>query len=71
MPDFIKKRLRWLGESYRVYQRDIVKTNEQHNDALNESSQAVMDLVDSAISKELDSLSEDDIKSSGEYDDED
>ena len=53
------------------YQRDTIKTNEQHNDALNESSQAVMDLVDSAISKELDSLSEDDIKSSGEYDDED
>ena len=71
MPDFIKKRLRWLGESYRVYQRDTVKTNEQHNEALQESSQAVMDLVDLAISKELDSLSEDDKKNSGEYDDED
>ena len=71
MPDFIKKRLRWLGESYRVYQRDTFKTNEQHNEALQESSQAVMDPMDLAISKELDSLSEDDTKSSGEYDDED
>ena len=71
MPDFIKKRLRWLGESYRVYQRDTIKTNEQHNDALQESSQAVMDLLDSATSEELDLLSEEDIKNSGEYDDED
>ena len=70
-PDFIKKRLRWLGESYRVYLRDTIKTNEQHNDALQESSQAVMDLLDSAISEELEFLSEEDIKNSGEYDDED
>ena len=27
-PDFIKNRLRWLGESYRVYLRDTNKINE-------------------------------------------
>ena len=70
-PDFIKKRLRWLSEAYRVYQRDTVKTNEQHNDALQESPQAVMDIIDSKISEELELLSECDIKNSGEYDDED
>ena len=32
--DFIKKRLRWVGESYRVYLRDTNKINEQHRDAL-------------------------------------
>ena len=54
-----------------MYWRDTIKTNEQHVDALQESSQAVMDLLDSAISEELDFLSEEDIKNSGEYDDED
>ena len=33
-PDFINKRLRWMGESYRVYLRDANKINEQHNVAL-------------------------------------
>ena len=37
-PDFIKKRLRWMGKSYRVYLRDTDKINEQHNLALEESS---------------------------------
>ena len=37
-PDFIKKRLRWMGESYRVYLRHSNKIREQHNEALQESS---------------------------------
>ena len=32
--DFIKKRFRWLGESYCVYLRNTVKLNQQHVDAL-------------------------------------
>ena len=36
--DFIKKRLRWMGESYRVFLRDTNKINEQHRDALMASS---------------------------------
>ena len=33
-PDFIKKRLRWLNESYWVYLRDTDKINELQNTAL-------------------------------------
>ena len=68
-PDFIKKRLRWLGESYRVYLRDTNKINQQHNDALQESSQAVMDLIDSDIDNIMEPLSGEDARESGEYDD--
>ena len=39
-PDFIKNRLRWMGESYRVCLRE--KINEVHDEALQESSEAVM-----------------------------
>ena len=42
-PKFITKRLRWMGKSYRVYVRDTDKINEQHNLALEESSQVVID----------------------------
>ena len=37
-PDFIKKRLRWMGESYRVYLRDTNKINEKHVQALKVSA---------------------------------
>jgi hypothetical protein len=68
-PDFIKKRLRWMGESYRVYLRDTNTINEQHNSALEESSQAVMDLIDSDIDNQMQTLSEEDREESGEYED--
>ena len=38
-PDFIKKRLRWMGESYRVYLRDTNKINEKHVQALKTSAE--------------------------------
>lgn len=44
-PDFIKNRLRWLGESYRLYLRDTNKINQQHREALAQASKAVMDLL--------------------------
>jgi hypothetical protein len=66
-PGFIKKRLRWMGESYRVYLRDTDKINEQHNLALEESSQAVMDLIDSNIDNQMQTLSKEDREESGEY----
>ena len=47
LPDFIKKRPRWLGKSYRVYLRDTLKTNQRHNDTLADSSQAVIDIFES------------------------
>ena len=66
LPDFIKKRLRWLGESYRVYLRDTAKTRSQHVEALSKSSQAVMDLIDSSIQDDMDNSIEEDVT---EYDD--
>ena len=68
-PGFIKERFRWMGEPYCVYLRDTKKINEQHNLALEESSQAVMDLIDSDIDNQMQTLSEEDREESGEYED--
>ena len=65
-PEFIKKQLRWLGESYRVYLRDTMKISSQHVKALSNSSQAVTDLIDSSIQDDLDAFTE---NVATEYDD--
>jgi hypothetical protein len=44
-PDFIKKRLRWMGDSYMLYLRDTPKISLQHNEALNEATEAIMHLI--------------------------
>jgi hypothetical protein len=44
-PDYIKKRLRWLGDSFRMYLRDTAIIQHQHVDALLAVSQEVMDLI--------------------------
>lgn len=44
-PDFIKDRLRWMGDSYRTYLRDTAVINQQHNDALAPASKAVVSLL--------------------------
>jgi len=44
-PDFIKKRLRWLGESYRVYLRDTNKIDEMQLEALRASASRTMEFV--------------------------
>jgi hypothetical protein len=44
-PEYIKKRLRWLGNSFRMYLRDSTKIQSQHLDALQAASQEVMDLI--------------------------
>ena len=68
LPDFIKKRLRWLGESYRVYLRDTQKTSQQHNEALADSSQAVIDILESPPEGEIGQILDADLEASGEYD---
>jgi hypothetical protein len=45
LPDYIKKRLRWLGDSFRMYLRDTATIQHQHVDALLAASQEVMDLI--------------------------
>ncbi len=44
-PDYIKKRLRWLGNSFRMYLRDTAIIQHQHVDALLAASQEIMDLI--------------------------
>jgi hypothetical protein len=55
-PDYIKKRLRWLGDSFCMYLRDTAVIQHQHVDALRLASQAVMDLL-SALPEDVITLS--------------
>ncbi len=45
MPNYIKKRLRWLGDSFRMYLRDTAIIQHQHVDALLAALQEVMNLI--------------------------
>jgi hypothetical protein len=45
LPDYIKKRLQWLGDSFRMYLRDTAIIQHQHVDPLLAASQEVMDLI--------------------------
>jgi hypothetical protein len=44
LPDYIKKRLCWLGDSFKMYLRDTAIIKHQHVDALLAALQEVMDL---------------------------
>jgi hypothetical protein len=44
-PNYIEKKLRWLGESFRMYLGDIVIIQHQHVDALLAALQEVTDLI--------------------------
>ncbi len=55
LPDYIKKRLRWLGDSFRMYLRDTAIIQHQHVDALLAALQEVMDLI-AALPKDVISL---------------
>ncbi len=44
-PEYIKKRLCWMGDSFRMYLRDTHVIQDQHHEALRASSEEVMDLV--------------------------
>jgi hypothetical protein len=65
-PDYIKKRLLWMGDSFRMYLRDTHVIQDQHREALRASSEEVMDLV-SALPADILRLS---IMSEGTADDE-
>jgi hypothetical protein len=55
-PDYIKKRLCWLGYSFRMYLRDTAIIQHQHVDALLATLQEVMDLI-AALPKDVIALS--------------
>lgn len=44
-PDFMKKRLRWEGESYRLYLRDTAAIQERHKKAVQKASAEVLRLL--------------------------
>jgi len=44
-PEYIKKRLRWLGESFRTYLRDTATIQNQHREALNDASTEIEQLL--------------------------
>jgi hypothetical protein len=46
LPDYIKKRLHWLGDSFRMYLRDKAIIQHQHVNALLAALQEAMDLID-------------------------
>jgi hypothetical protein len=45
LPNYIKKKLCWLGDSFRMYLQDTSAIQSQHVDTLCEASQEVMDLI--------------------------
>ncbi len=51
-PDYIKKRLRWLGDSFRMYLRDTDIIQHQHVNALLAALQEVMELI-AALPKDV------------------
>ena len=67
-PNCIEKRLRWLGESYRVYLRDTNKINELHNSALKESVKHAMKLIELIHESGSDQSFQNDAPEPGEYD---
>jgi hypothetical protein len=56
LPDYIKKRLRWLGDSFRLYLRDTAIIQHQHVDVLLSAFQEVMVLI-AALPKDIIALS--------------
>jgi hypothetical protein len=56
LPDYIYKRLCWLGDSFRMYLRDTAIIQHQHVDALLASLQEVMDPI-ASLPKDVIALS--------------
>jgi hypothetical protein len=44
-PSFIQKRLRWLGDSFKMYLRDTKDIQDKHLDALQLASSNIMALI--------------------------
>ena len=55
-PEYIKKRLRWLGDSFRMYLQDTLVIQHQHVDVLQAASQEVLELI-SALPEDVIALS--------------
>lgn len=65
-PDFIKKRLRWLGDSYRTYLRDTCAIQDQHREALASASLELLRLIEADPEDVIELSTNDEV---GEYSD--
>ena len=52
-PEFIKKRLRWMGDSFRIYLRDTAIINSQHREALALASSQTSEFITEAIATSM------------------
>jgi hypothetical protein len=52
LPNYVKKNLHWLGDSFRMYLRDTAIIQHQHVNALLAALQEVMDLI-AALPKDV------------------
>ena len=50
-PEFIKSRLRWMGNSFRMYLRDTAIIQDKHRDVLRAASQEILDLLDDGVNQ--------------------
>ena len=50
-PEFIKSRLRWMGNSFRMYLRDTAIIQDKHRDVLRAASQEIIDLLDAGVNQ--------------------
>jgi hypothetical protein len=68
--DYIKKRLRWLSDAYRVYLRDTDVLASQHNDCLRQYAELIKSMLTMNLPKNMDYTVEEDPEM-GNYDDPD
>ena len=68
-PDFIKKRLRWLGDSYRIYLRDTCAIQDQHREALASASLELMRIIQATPEDVIELSTHPPDDSTGEYSD--
>jgi hypothetical protein len=55
-PEFIKKRLRWLGDSFRMYLRDTATINRQHREALSSATLETSEFIAESIAASMANL---------------
>jgi hypothetical protein len=51
-PEFIKSRLRWMGDSFRMYLRDTAIIQDKHRDILQAASQQIIDLINNGLAQQ-------------------
>jgi hypothetical protein len=63
----MKNRLRWLGESFRLYLRDTAVSSRQHSDAMKKTSDQFLSFLSNLAEVELESVPEANLADTGNY----